>query len=199
MVSNNKDKIENIFLAIALVTTFFYSIYHVFIDSADKRLLFIPILPWFVFITLVTKNRKDFNHIYYSPDFKTPLIDRICGALKDVDFDIVVSLESEYIFGASSAYILNKGFVFVKEEEKKDGNFYSLIYDDYDVTEIKKGQRVVVIGEVLETGETCKAAAELIEEVGGVIEQMIFFFELDSLNGREILDGYNVKSLVSFD
>jgi len=151
---------------------------------------------------------RDITTVLQDPEALKSSIDQICDILKDVDFDIVIGPESRgFIFGMPVAYALNKGFVPVRKEGKLPHETikksYSLEYGEAVIEmhtdAIKKGQKVVIIDDLLATGGTCKAIAELIEEVGGVIEEMIFFIELDGLNGREVLDGYNIKSLVNFD
>ncbi|MDR2648302.1 MAG: adenine phosphoribosyltransferase, partial [Clostridiales bacterium] len=63
---------------------------------------------------------------------------------------------------------------------------------------IAKGQRVAVIDDLLATGGTCKALAEMVEEVGGIVAVMVFFIELEPLRGRELLKGYNVRSVIQY-
>ena len=61
---------------------------------------------------------------------------------------------------------------------------------------IKPGQRCLVIDDLLATGGTAKAAAELIEQLDGVVAGYAFIIELDGLPGRKLLDGYEVRALM---
>ena len=63
---------------------------------------------------------------------------------------------------------------------------------------IKKGDKVVVIDDLMATGGTAKAVAELIEECGGEVVSLQFVIELTDLPGREVLKGYNVDSVVKY-
>ena len=63
---------------------------------------------------------------------------------------------------------------------------------------IKPGQRVLIIDDLLATGGTVKATIELIEKMGGVVVGCAFLIELADLNGRDILKGYDVKSIITY-
>ncbi len=63
---------------------------------------------------------------------------------------------------------------------------------------IKGGQRVLVHDDVLATGGTAKATVELVEQLGGEVVGLPFIIELDFLNGRERLTGYNVEALIHY-
>ena len=64
---------------------------------------------------------------------------------------------------------------------------------------IKKGQKVVLIDDLIATGGTVKACCELVEELGGTVEKILFLLELKGLNGRELLKDYNVESVIQYD
>ena len=64
---------------------------------------------------------------------------------------------------------------------------------------IKPGQRVVLVDDLIATGGTIKAAAELCEELGGKIVKMLFLIELAGLNAREKLKKYDVASVICYD
>jgi len=63
---------------------------------------------------------------------------------------------------------------------------------------ISKGQKVVIVDDLLATGGTTEANIKLVEQLGGKIVGIIYFVELGFLKGREKLQGYNVKSIVQF-
>lgn len=64
---------------------------------------------------------------------------------------------------------------------------------------IQKGEKVVLLDDLIATGGTMKAAAELVEELGGEVVKMLFLIELSDLNGREVLKDYDVDSVVQFE
>jgi adenine phosphoribosyltransferase len=61
---------------------------------------------------------------------------------------------------------------------------------------IDKGDRVLIVDDLLATGGTVEAVALMIEEMGGIVEKMLFLIELDFLNPREKLSGYKIDSLI---
>ena len=63
---------------------------------------------------------------------------------------------------------------------------------------VKPGQKVVIIDDLLATGGTARAAAHLIEKLGGKVELLLFVIELFDLHGREALKGYNIETLTKF-
>ncbi len=123
------------------------------------------------------------------------------------DFDIIVGSESRgFIFGAPLAYQMGKGFVPVRKKGKLPYKTIRVEYDlEYgkDVLEmhedaIKPGQKVLIVDDLLATGGTTEANIKLIEQLGGKVSGIIYFIELGFLEGRKKLEGYNVKSIVSF-
>ena len=64
---------------------------------------------------------------------------------------------------------------------------------------IQKGEKVVLLDDLIATGGTMKAAAELVEELGGEVVKMLFLIELSDLNGREVLKDYDVEPVVQFE
>jgi len=150
---------------------------------------------------------RDITTVLRDPQALTASIEAICESLKDEEFDLVVGPESRgFIFGVPVAYKLNKGFIPIRKAGKLPAEVlsksYSLEYGQATIEmhkdAIKKGQKVVIIDDLLATGGTCKAMCELIEEAGGIVSVMSFFIELEDLKGRDILEGYNIKSIVKY-
>ena len=134
-------------------------------------------------------------------------VDEIIKYIDTDDVDIIVGPESRgFIFCMPVAYRLKKGFVPVRKKGKLPGEViskeYSLEYGtsviEVHKDAIKKGTRVAIIDDLLATGGTAKAIAELIEEMGGVVSSFTFLIELDELNGRELLSNYNVNSILHY-
>ncbi|MCM8766485.1 MAG: adenine phosphoribosyltransferase [Candidatus Omnitrophica bacterium] len=123
------------------------------------------------------------------------------------DIKKVVAIESRgFIFGASLAYLLGVGFVPIRKSGKLPWKKVKMDYDlEYgtDTIEIhedaiEKGEKVVLIDDLLATGGTALASVKLIEKCGGIVEKILFLVELTDLNGREKLKNYDVFSLIKF-
>lgn len=123
--------------------------------------------------------------------------------------DVVVSSEARgFIIGGALAYELGAGFVPIRKKGKLPFKAVSLTYqkeyesDTIEIHEdaIEKGQRVLLIDDLLATGGTIKANAELVEKLGGKIVGVGFLIELGYLRGREALGNrYDVFSLLNFE
>lgn len=119
----------------------------------------------------------------------------------------VAGIESRgFIFGGALAFSLGVGFVPIRKPGKlpwkKIREEYALEYGT-DVLEmhkesIQKGEKIVLVDDLLATGGTAKAACSLIEKAGGRVEKVLFLIELDDLKGINKLNGYNVSSLIHF-
>jgi adenine phosphoribosyltransferase len=121
--------------------------------------------------------------------------------------DIVVGIESRgFILGAPIALELGTGFVPVRKVGKLPAETvkaeYALEYGTSAVEmhrdAIQPGMRAVIVDDLLATGGTARAAAQLVEEVGGVVAGIVFLIELTALKGRTKLEGYDVRSIVSY-
>ena len=127
---------------------------------------------------------------------------------EELEFDAVLGPESRgFIFGMPVALGLGKGFVPIRKDGKLPAKTvrkeYALEYGKaiIEVHEdaIKKGGRYVIVDDLLATGGTAKAAADLVAEMGGVVVAHIFFIELASLGGRDVLKGHDVRSLLVYE
>lgn len=135
-------------------------------------------------------------------------VDALAGLLDGVEFDVLVGIESRgFLFGAPIAYKLKKPFVPVRKkgklpfdtvEEKYSLEYGSAVIEMHSDA-IKPGQRAVIIDDLIATGGTVRAAAKLVERLGGTVAKAIFLIELPALGGRENLKEYNVESIVQFD
>jgi adenine phosphoribosyltransferase len=128
----------------------------------------------------------------------------------DINFDIIVGIESRgFIIGGALAYTLGKGFVPVRKKGKLPAETVSYEYKlEYgtDTIEIHKdaiseGERVLVIDDLLATGGTALATAELIKKLGGEIVEMAFIVNLPAVGGakRLLAEGYKIFCLTEFE
>lgn len=148
---------------------------------------------------------RDVTPIMQNPEALKKAVLLIAEYAKSVDADVIVGPESRgFVFGTPVAIELGLGFVPVRKPGKLPRETISVTYDlEYGQGElfmhkdsIKPGQRVVVIDDLLATGGTAKATAQLIEELGGVVAGFAFIIELIGLPGREVLDGYDVYAIL---
>ena len=120
----------------------------------------------------------------------------------------MVGMESRgFIFGMPVAYQLGVGFVPIRKPGKLPAETISESYDleygtntlEIHVDAIEKGQKVLVIDDLLATGGTAQATCKLVKKLGGQVAGVAFIIELNFLNGREKLKDYQVFSLVRYD
>ncbi len=150
---------------------------------------------------------RDITPILQNADYLQIAVDQISDRLEGVDFKTVIGPESRgFIFGVPVAYKLRKGFVPIRKSGKlpfeRVQKSYALEYGsatiEMHVDAIEKGEKVVIVDDLLATGGTCKAMVELIEEMGGEVAAIVFLVELLGLKGRELLKGYNVQTILQY-
>lgn len=150
---------------------------------------------------------RDITTLLKDPDALKCSIDELTKVIEQDEFDIVVGPESRgFIFGVPIAYNLSKGIALIRKKGKLPSEVvrkeYALEYGTAEIEihkdAIKKGQKVVVVDDLLATGGTAKAIIELIEELGGEVVSLNFLIELDDLNGRELLKGYKINSILHY-
>ena len=151
---------------------------------------------------------KDITTLLKDKDGFKNTIDLLEEELKDYDFDYIAGVESRgLIFGAPLADRLNKGFIPIRKPGKLPAEIEKVSYDlEYGTNELEihkdaldEGDRVVIIDDLIATGGSAKAAAKLVESIGGEVVCFEFLIELTSLKGREVLKDYEVISLVEYD
>ena len=138
--------------------------------------------------------------------FKTT-IDRLSTPYVDQGIDVVVGIESRgFILGAAVAERLGAGFIPIRKPGKLPAKSIKETYDlEYgkDALEIHedavaRGQRILIVDDVLATGGTAKATVDLARKAGGKIIGVSFLIELDFLNGRSKLAGEPVYSVLRY-
>lgn len=128
----------------------------------------------------------------------------------DYQFDSIVGIESRgFIIGAALAYTLGKGFIPIRKKGKLPAEVVSQEYAlEYGTDRIeihkdalKKGERVLLIDDLLATGGTALAAAALVEKLGAKVVEMSFIVDLPEVGGRKKLEakGYRVFALTEFE
>jgi len=151
---------------------------------------------------------RDITTLLKDPEGLVESIDVIAEKLKDIDFDMVLGPESRgFIFGMPLAYKLKKGFIPARKKGKLPAETaktaYVLEYGEA-VIEIHKdavvpGSKIVIVDDLLATGGTAKAVAELLTELGAEVVGMVFLIELVGLGGRGILKPFkNIHSVLEY-
>lgn len=171
-------------------------------DDLKKLIREVPDFPkpgiLFYDITTLLKDRLGFAR----------LIDALTEHYINDQIDLVLGIEARgFIFGPALAYRLNAGFVPVRKPKKLPAEVLQWKYDlEYgqDTLEVHKdairpGQRVIICDDLLATGGTAKATADMTRQLGGDICGMGFVVELDALKGREKLKDYDVFSLLHYE
>ncbi len=136
-------------------------------------------------------------------------VKQLADHFRDVPVDLVVSNEARgFIIGAAVAYELGVGFVPIRKKGKLPSKCVELIYKkeyESDVIEIhedaiEKGQRILLIDDLLATGGTMKANIDLVEKLGGEVVGLGFLIELSYLQGRKLIeDKYDAYSLIQIE
>lgn len=134
-------------------------------------------------------------------------IDSMSTPFKDAGIDVVVGIESRgFIFGAAVADRIGAGFIPVRKPGKLPSKTvrqtYALEYgtDSLEMHEdaVSKGQRVLIVDDLLATGGTARATADLVEGVGGHVHGFAFLIELVGLNGRAKLGGATIHAVLKY-
>lgn len=123
-------------------------------------------------------------------------------------FDKIVSMESRgFIFGSILAYEFHAGFVPLRKPGKLPAETISQEFEkEYGVDKfevhkdaIEKGDKCLIVDDLLATGGTAQAAVGLIEKLGGSVDGICCLVELDFLKGREKVTGYDIFTMLHYD
>src|SRR5437016_7388633 len=171
------------------------------IDSLKQKIRHVPDFPkagiLFYDITTLLQDPVGFR----------TAIDGLSVPFENRGIEIVVGIESRgFIFGAAVADRIGAGFTPVRKPGKLPSTTVRATYDlEYgsDSLEIhddaiRKGQRILIVDDLLATGGTARATADLVKRLGGELHGLAFLVELVALNGRQRLAGENVHSVVKY-
>ena len=135
------------------------------------------------------------------------VIDGLTEEYQGHSIDKVVGIESRgFFFAPSLAYNLNTGFVPVRKKGKLPAETISASYElEYgeDILEmhkdaIQQNQRVLIVDDLIATGGTAAATAQMVRQLGGEVVALAFIVELEALNGAAKLEGYEVFSMLKY-
>ena len=151
---------------------------------------------------------RDITTVLKNPEGLAASIDAMAALLEGIEFDFILGPESRgFIFGVPLAYKLKKGFVPARKVGKLPAETVSKTYAlEYGKAEIEvhkdalvPGRKVIIADDLLATGGTAKAVADLVTEYKMQVAAFVFLIELLPLGGRKALEGYdNIKSVVVY-
>ncbi len=153
---------------------------------------------------------RDINPVFRNAGALKYLAGAFSRAFPKSKFDSVAGIESRgFVVATALAMKAGKGVIMIRKAGKLPGNTVKKSYDieygnatmEIQDGAVKKGSRVLIADDLIATGGTAVAAAQLVEELGGKVAGFAFVIELAGLRGAERLRamGYNVESLVVYD
>lgn len=149
-------------------------------------------------ITGLLKDKDAYHHA----------VDRIIDNLKDKRVDYILGPEARgFLMGAAVAYGMNVGFIPARKKGKLPGEVELYEYDleygkaaiEIQKNSFEKGARIAIVDDLLATGGTVKACAELAEKMGAEVVAMEFLIELTDLGGRKLNSKYPINAILTYD
>jgi adenine phosphoribosyltransferase len=150
---------------------------------------------------------KDIMPLLADPEALHETVEQLGQFAEPREPEVVLGAEARgFILGAALAYRLGCGFVAARKPGKLPWRTISAKYAleyGFDALElhadaIKPGTKVLIHDDLLATGGTARAKIDLVEQLGGTVVGLAFVIELEFLNGREKLEGYDVFSLIQY-
>ena len=151
---------------------------------------------------------RDVTSVVRDADGLQLAIQTLQELVADLDFDVIVGAESRgFIFGMPIAYNLKKPFVLIRKPGKLPRETYSMEYElEYGTStlelhkeDIGKGQRVLLVDDLLATGGTMEAMIKLVERCGGIVAGVLVLMELEGLEGRKKIADYRLDSAIKYE
>jgi adenine phosphoribosyltransferase len=171
------------------------------LEALKERIRHVPDFPkpgiLFYDITTLLRDREGFRLA----------IDALAAPYGDASIDLVVGIESRgFILGGAIADRLGAGFVPVRKLGKLPSSSVRVTYDleygsdslEMHADAITEGHRVLIVDDLLATGGTARATADLVKLLGGTVHALAFLIELTGLNGRVRLEGENVFAVLRY-
>ena len=150
---------------------------------------------------------RDITPLLQNPAAFRFAVDQMAERFADTDLDSIVGIESRgFIFAAPIAYKLGIPLVPARKQGKLPYETNSVSYEleygsdsiEVHVDAILRGHRVLIVDDLIATGGTLSATAELIERSGGSVAGIGVVIELSDLNGRGVLSAYGMESLLTY-
>ena len=153
---------------------------------------------------------RDITTLLKDPEGLRDSINKLVDRYKDLNIDKIAAIESRgFIIGAPLAYLLNVGLVLIRKPGKLPAETidqdYKLEYGtdriEVHVDAIEKGEKVLIVDDLIATGGTAEAAVRLVQKVKGDIIECCFIIDLPDIGGRARLEnlGQKVFTLCEFE
>ena len=153
---------------------------------------------------------RDITTLLKDPEGLRDSINKLVDRYKDLNIDKIVAIESRgFIIGAPLAYLLNVGLVLIRKPGKLPAETidqdYKLEYGtdriEVHVDAIEKGEKVLIVDDLIATGGTAEAAVRLVQKMKGDIVECCFIIDLPDIGGRDRLEnmGQKVFTLCEFE
>ncbi len=150
---------------------------------------------------------RDITTLLNNPEGLRYTIDTLAEKCAPLNPDYIVGMESRgFIFGTPLAYKMNIGFIPVRKPGKLPAPVYTAEYDleygkdrlEIHQDAISSGKKILIVDDLIATGGTANATAELVKQVGGELVGFAFIIELKDLGGKQKLPHVPIISLVQF-
>jgi adenine phosphoribosyltransferase len=150
---------------------------------------------------------RDITTLLQNPDGLKDVIDRMAADSAPLQPDYILGMESRgFIFGTPLAYQLGVGFIPVRKPGKLPAPVYSVEYElEYGTDRLemhqdalKPGDRVLIVDDLIATGGTAQATAEMVQQAGAELVGFCFVVELLALGGREKLPNVPIITMVEY-
>ncbi len=150
---------------------------------------------------------RDITSVLTDADGYKLAIDTMQDLVKDMDFDVIAGAESRgFLFGSTMAYNLHKPLILIRKKGKLPGETVSQTYDleygqatiEMHKSDLKPGQKVLLVDDLLATGGTIEAMIKLVKMLGGEVAGILVMVELAGFNAREKLSEYRIESALTY-
>ena len=152
---------------------------------------------------------RDITTLIKNPEAFKYTNDKIIELSRKIDFDKVAAIESRgFVFASTLSYQLNKPFILLRKKNKLPAETHSIEFEleygkatiEVHKDSIEKGEKILIVDDLIATGGTAEAAAKLVEISKGKVAGFIFVINLFDLPGNNLLKkkGYKTKSLIEF-
>ena len=150
---------------------------------------------------------RDISPLLRDPSALSLVIDEFTKIIHPNDVDVFAGIESRgFPLACALALKYNKGMIMIRKQGKLPGATHKVSYNieygtatmEIQSNGIKKDQKVYICDDLLATGGTAKAAAKLVEKIGGKVSGFAFIVELTDLKGSKVIKDYKHNSLVKY-
>ncbi|HXU96144.1 MAG TPA: adenine phosphoribosyltransferase [Candidatus Nitrosotalea sp.] len=150
---------------------------------------------------------RDISPLLRDPAALSLVVEEFTKMIHPNDVDIFAGVESRgFPLACALALKYNKGMIMIRKQGKLPGKTHKVSYSieygkatmEIQSDAVKKGQKVYICDDLLATGGTAKAAAKLVEKIGGKVSGFAFMVELTDLNGSKVIKEYKQNVLVRY-